>query len=274
MAAVAFRSTPRAKTDSLIRSGHEPARSFVSFPARCSGAEMQGELMELQLVAKAIVVALLALALAWALWFALKDVRWVYGVSDDYAKFRLRNINRISNPNTALGYLEDLNTFVSERIDATRARSARLVLLGFAIPGFILLLWISSHSWLFPGECPLQPGSCEPTLSNALWFVGWNYFVGLPSELLEVFAFAAAPVETNSSNWLLRLLATFVRYDAGAHVLALLYFELRVWQFRRANREEREKAESIAHSLATASSPDERQPVLPQSGVGPLQRAA
>ncbi|MFN9164119.1 MAG: hypothetical protein ACK6DM_15650 [Alphaproteobacteria bacterium] len=220
---------------------------------------------------KYAVVALLALALAWALRFAIKDIQWVYELDDQYAKFRLRNINRISIPKSAREFLDDMNAFEAERVDATRARSARLVLLGFVVPSFVLLIAINSHSWLFPGQCPLQPGACQPTLNEALGFVGFNYLQDIPSEILKVVGLADFPVHTNSDNWRLKLLAFFVRYDAVAHLGALAYFEVQVRRFPRANRADREKAEAIINSKVSASA--EAAPET-QSGIGSLQRAA
>lgn len=196
---------------------------------------------------RALLVALLTASTWWALTVAWRDAKWAHEVSSDYAKFKGAQIAKISKPSTAAEKLESLDLFVAERVDAARAKAARLVFLGCVYPSLVLLVLLGWHSWLFPGQCALSSLQCEPSLKEALTFTAWNQAVGFRvDEALSFFRVPLPDVATLQENYFLGFAAFAARNYALGHVFALVYFEIKVWQFRHENNDIREALQKIA----------------------------
>lgn len=190
----------------------------------------------------------------WALLASRRDVVWVHKIDQRYAEDQKVYVKKIKLANTAIAKKKLIHEYVAERVDATRARSARLVLLGVAIPSALLLTLISINSWLFPDTCAFTGVGCDSSLQNSLAFVGWNFLRGVGVEFVfDGLSWSLPTVVKTQKYTLLDVFAYFVRIEAFSYVTALAYFEVRIFQFWRVNEEKLKQLDQIAGEQITAT---------------------
>ncbi len=191
----------------------------------------------------------------WSLLASRRDVLWVHEINQKYAEDQKVYVKKIKSEKTASAKKMLIHEFVAERIDATRARSARLVLLGFAIPSALLLLLLSASSWLFPESCAFPKGDCQPSLQNALSFVGWNFLRGVGIEFIfDALNWSLPTVMKTEKYTALDVFSYVGRIQAFTYMSALAYFEFRIFQFRRANEQKLAQLDEIAGTKTAATS--------------------
>jgi hypothetical protein len=205
---------------------------------------------------RACLIASLAAATYWALAVAFRDTRWVYEVDKDYARYSIR-LKQISKPDTAQEKLEELSAYEADRIDAARARQARLAFLGLVFPSVVLLILIGWHSWLAYGGCALTGATCEPSLRDALTLAGWNLAsAAYLDEILAWSKFWTPTVPQIRDSAFLELSAFFARNYAFGHFVAIAFFEFKIGQFKLQNQQSRLTLQEIANrTSATVAVP-------------------